>query len=155
MIHIVELNQRMDLFDAAVRMVWEQWGSETNYNFYYDCMKNSCDTASELPRFYIALQEDKTIVGTYALLTNDLISRQDLFPWFACLYVIPECRGNRLGALLLQHALDETAKKGYQNLYLSTDLDDYYEKYGWNYLNEGYIFNGDLTKIYVHPTNAL
>ncbi|MFF2015847.1 GNAT family N-acetyltransferase [Paenibacillus sp. NPDC058177] len=151
MYEIVALNERMDLFEQAVTLFWEEWGSETNYPFYYDCMKHSCQPDQSLPKFYLALQQDSSIVGTYALLRNDLISRQDLFPWLACLYVAPEFRGNSFGAVLLQHALDETHKMGHNSLYLCTDLEHYYEKYGWSYLSEGFIFNGERTKIYVHP----
>lgn len=151
-VEIVGLEKRMDVFDTAVEMFWKQWGSADNRKFYYDCMLHSCKTGSDLPRFYIALEDDNTIVGTYALLRNELVSRQDIFPWLACLYIAPERRGNKLGAALLQHALREAAQKGYENLYLCTDLERYYEKYGWDCLGDGYIFNGDPTKIYVHPT---
>ncbi|MGG5255138.1 GNAT family N-acetyltransferase, partial [Neobacillus sp. SM06] len=74
---IVKLNDRPDLFDEAVDFFWLEWGNPENFRFYYDCMLNSCSTESDLPRFYIALFENK-IVGSYALLRNDLISRQDL-----------------------------------------------------------------------------
>ncbi|MWC27612.1 GNAT family N-acetyltransferase [Paenibacillus sp. MMS18-CY102] len=147
MIEVYELRNKMEFFDDAVTMYWNQWGSESNFTFYYDCMFHSCTTDCELPRFYIALHNN-SIVGTYALLRNDLISRQDLFPWLACLYVVPQLRGNRVGSILLRHAQEETRKLGLTKLYLSTDLEGYYEKYDWTLLSTGYIFNGDATKIY-------
>jgi GNAT superfamily N-acetyltransferase len=150
-IEIFELNRRIDLFNEAIEVFWKQWGSQNNYKFYYDCMKHSCDPDFDLPKFYIAV-ENNAIIGTYALLRNDLISRQDIFPWLACLYVDPKLRGNKFGSLLLQHAIKETTKKGYENLYLCTDLDGYYEKNGWSFLTNGYNFNGDSTKIYVKQT---
>ncbi len=145
---IIELKNRRDLLEAAVDFIWEQWGTEGNYSFYYNCMLHSLETESDLPRFYLALKDDK-IIGSYAMLRNDLISRQDLTPWFACLYIIPEFRGNGLGNILLEHAREEARNKGYENLYLCTDLDGYYEKYGWEFLDKGYIFNGEPTKIYI------
>lgn len=148
MLNIYELKDKMDLFDDAVHFFWKQWGNEGNFKFYQDCMTHSLRSDSDLPRFYLAVQDD-VIVGSYALLRNDLISRQDLFPWFACLFVIPERRGSKVGSLLLQHALHETHKKGYKHLYLCTDLDGYYEKYGWEYFDKAYIFNGEPTKVYV------
>ncbi|XEC92953.1 GNAT family N-acetyltransferase [Paenibacillus tarimensis] len=151
MIEIQKLQNRMDLFDEAVRVFWGQWGSQTNYNFYHDCMFHSCHSSCDLPRFFIAVQDD-SIIGTYALLRNELISRQDLYPWLACLYVVPELRGRKLGSVLLNHAVEETGKKGFKNLYLSTDLNGYYEKYGWTYLSEGFMLNGDPTKIFVKQT---
>ncbi|SFF48056.1 Acetyltransferase (GNAT) domain-containing protein [Paenibacillus algorifonticola] len=147
MIEVFELRDKMAFFDEAVQMYWDQWGSESNFKFYQDCMLHSCTSVCDLPRFYIAVQND-SIVGTYALLRNDLISRQDLFPWLACLYVVPELRGNKVGARLLKHALEETKSLGLTKLYLSTDLEGYYEKYDWTYLTTGYLFNGEAAKIY-------
>ncbi|WP_255253181.1 GNAT family N-acetyltransferase [Brevibacillus laterosporus] len=147
MIEVFELRNKMEYFDEAVKVYWNQWGSQSNYKFYHDCMFNSCTSNCDLPRFYIAVRNN-SIVGTYAILRNDLISRQDLFPWLACLYVVPELRGNRVGSILLKHAKEETKRLGLTKLYLSTDLEGYYEKYNWTFLTTGYIFNGDATKIY-------
>lgn len=153
MVKIFEISEKLDLFEEAVVVFWKQWGSESNFTFYYDCMKHSCTSESDLPKFYIAMK-DNSIVGTYALLRNDLISLQDLFPWFACLYIVPAFRGNKLGSLLLDHALKEASKKGFNHLYLSTDLENYYEKYQWEFLDEGYGFNGHPSKIYVKSTQT-
>ncbi|MFD0717100.1 GNAT family N-acetyltransferase [Paenibacillus sp. GCM10027626] len=147
MFQVYELRDEVELFESVVLMFWSQWGTDKNYKFYYDCILHSMKTGSDVPRFYIAIQNN-SIIGTYALLRNDLISRQDIFPWLACLYVVPECRGQNIGAKLLQHALHETRRMGYDNLYLSTDLDGYYEKFGWVHLTNGYIFNGIEMKIY-------
>ena len=59
------------------------WGNENNFKFYEDCIINSIDVKVPLPKFYLALDDTGSIIGSYALLTNDLISRQDLMPWFA------------------------------------------------------------------------
>ena len=153
MFEIYELKERTDLFDEAINFFWKQWGTQENYKFYQDCIIHSCDTKSDVPRFYIAVQNN-SIIGSYALLRNDLISRQDLSPWLACLFVVPELRGNEFGAALLKHAVEETHNKGFENLYLCTDLEGYYEKYGWDYMKNAYIFNGDPTKVYVKSTKT-
>jgi predicted N-acetyltransferase YhbS len=101
--------------------------------------------------FYVILDEGN-IVGSYALLTNDIISRQDLMPWLACLYVNEAHRGKGLAAQLLQHGLREANRLGYPELYLSTDLKNFYERKGWLYLAEGYNVMGETIKIYTCPT---
>ncbi|MCI3919181.1 GNAT family N-acetyltransferase [Paenibacillus sp. TRM 82003] len=151
MLEVYELKHKAEYFERAVQLFWSQWGTEQNYKFYHDCMFHSINIGSELPSFYIALEKE-VIIGTYALLRNDLISRQDLFPWLACLYVSPEQRGRKNGALLLKHALQETRIKGHDKLYLCTDLNGYYEKYGWSHLTNAYLFTGDETKIYESST---
>ncbi|MFD1957564.1 GNAT family N-acetyltransferase [Paenibacillus thailandensis] len=96
--------------------------------------------------------KNESIIGTYALLRNDLFSRQDIFPWLACLYVSPEQRGRKIGSQLMKHALQETEKKGHSKLSLCTDLNGYYEKYGWIHITNAFIFTGDETKVYEAST---
>jgi GNAT superfamily N-acetyltransferase len=153
MVEIFDIRTREDLFNEALEYFWNQWGIGSNYNFYKDCMYHSCLTESKLPRFYIALQDGK-IVGVYALLANDLNSRQDLKPWFACLYVAPESRGQNLGIALQKHAIEQAERAGYQRIYLCTDLKGYYERNNWKYVCEGYLFNGDSTRIYEIEINT-
>ncbi|MCP3739356.1 GNAT family N-acetyltransferase [Rossellomorea sp. BNER] len=144
---IMEIGKKIELFDTAVNIFWGQWGNEDNYKFYQDCMLHSCKTVDGLPRFYVALINE-SIIGTYALLRNDLNSRQDLYPWLACLYVDPKYRGNEIGSKLLQHAIEETSKIGFENLFLTTDLEGFYEKYGWTHLTECYGVSGGSIKVY-------
>ncbi|MBN2613666.1 MAG: GNAT family N-acetyltransferase [Bacteroidales bacterium] len=150
-IEIVELSKRNDLLDKAIDYFWNCWGNENNYNFYNDCISNSLDEKSILPKFYLVLYNDE-IIGSYALVTNDIISRQDLFPWFACLYVNNEHRNKGIAGQLLKHGLNEAKKKGYKILYLSTDLEGFYERYGWIYIADGFNFAGIKTKIYSKST---
>jgi GNAT superfamily N-acetyltransferase len=144
---ITEIQQKPHLFDKAVHVFWKQWGNETNYAFYKDCMSHSCTTSDAIPRFYVALL-DESIIGTYALIRNDLNSRQDLHPWLACLYVDPEHRGKKIGSRLMEHAIRETAAKGFENLYLTSDLENYYEKYGWEHTTYAYGVSGGAIKVY-------
>ncbi|UFJ40994.1 GNAT family N-acetyltransferase [Brevibacillus humidisoli] len=150
---VVSLQQRPDLFEAVVEVFWRQWGTQDNYRFYHDCMLHSGHLGSDLPTFYVAVHGD-SIVGIYALLRTDFVSRQDLFPWLACLYIVPEHRGNKYGSLLLKHAAEEAFKKGYDNVYLYSDLEGYYEKYGWSFLANGYTIGGHATKIYVRASES-
>ena len=144
---IIEIQQRPELFKETVKVFWEHWGSESNYKFYEDCMVHSGKTPDLLPSFYVALENEK-IIGTYALLRNDINSRQDLFPWLACLYVDPAYRCNSIGEQLLEHGLQMTAQLGHEKLYLSSDLEGYYEKYGWTNSTKTYGPSGDSIKVY-------
>ncbi|MDM5327142.1 GNAT family N-acetyltransferase [Neobacillus sp. CF12] len=144
---IIELRDRNDLFEEAIKVFWDVWGNEDNYKFYEDCMIHSI-TSKDLPRFFVAL-ENSEIIGTYALLRNDLNSRQDLCPWLACLFVDREYRGKKIGSMLLDHGLKEAEKKGYKKLYLTSDLENFYEKYGWKNNGVAYGVSGGHIKVYV------
>lgn len=147
MIQVINIRNKIEFLEDAINYFWSQWGSESNFSFYKDCITQSCTTESEIPRFYLAVEDNK-IIGSYALLRNDLNSRQDLCPWFACLYVSPEARGRKIGDLLQTHAISESRKKGYKELYLCTDMTNYYERTNWNYIGKGYSINDDEIRIY-------
>ncbi|MCI3920583.1 GNAT family N-acetyltransferase [Paenibacillus sp. TRM 82003] len=151
MVKIFELKDKIELTDELVSYIWSKWGTPQNYNFYKDCMIHSLEQQDKVPKFYFAFHDDR-VVGCYALLRNELVARQDLFPWFACLFVEPDFRGKGIGARLLEHATSVIRENGYNRFYLSTSLDNYYEKYGWTYLADSYYFNGDETKIYLKTT---
>ncbi|QUG43350.1 GNAT family N-acetyltransferase [Psychrobacillus sp. INOP01] len=148
---ILNIQKRSDLFEESVKIFWEQWGNETNYDFYKDCMRHSSMEKDAIPRFYIAI-EDNEIIGTYALLRNDINSRQDLYPWLGCLYVKPSYRGRSIGKILLEHGLNVTARLGYEKLYLSSDLEEYYENYGWVNSTITYGPFGGSIKVYEKET---
>ncbi|UOY07322.1 GNAT family N-acetyltransferase [Muricauda sp. SCSIO 64092] len=146
------LHKESKLLERGIEYFWKQWGNESNFDFYKNCIENSIADDKSLPKFYLMLDEDK-IIGSYALLTNDLISRQDLFPWFACLFVDESYRNQGLANALIQHGIDESRKGGFDHLYLSTALNDFYEKKGWKYHSQGFTAFGDSIKIYSKKLN--
>ncbi|HPS38258.1 MAG TPA: GNAT family N-acetyltransferase [Candidatus Cloacimonadota bacterium] len=135
--------------EAAAKYIHNIWGRKENFCFYYDAIVHASLTDTALPRFYLMLEDD-VVIGCYALLINDLISRQDLYPWLACLFIEPSHRGKALGSKLLEHGLKEAARIGYKKVFLTTDHDGYYEKYGWTRMEDGYNLFGEKGRIYWH-----
>lgn len=148
---IFELSEKPNMIKQAVEYFWKCWGNDSNLIFYNDCIKNSFHKENSLPKFYIGIESDQ-IIGSYALLTNALISRQDLLPWFACLFVNKSHRNNGYAEMLLAHGLNQAKNKGFEHLYLSSDLLNFYEKKGWNELGKGYSVSGGEIKIYTKHT---
>ncbi len=141
------LTKENKLLARGIEYFWKCWGNESNFIFYKDCIENSIVTKDLLPNFYLLLERDK-IIGSYALLTNDIISRQDLMPWFACLYIEESFRNQGFAERLLNHGLHEAKRMCFDRLFLSTDLNDFYEKKGWDFYSKGYGVGGDEFKIY-------
>lgn len=119
----------------AVSYFSEKWGIDRRV--YEDCIFHSLHTESPLPRWYL-LMKGETIVGSFGLITNDFISRQDLWPWLCALYVEEEERNKGYGGMLLEFGRKEAARRGFEKAYLSTDHIGFYEKYGWSFLGMGY-----------------
>lgn len=148
---IIQLLKKDDLFNKAIDVFWKEWGEEGGRAFYKDCMIHALTNPNDIPSFYIAKEDDK-IIGTYALIRNDLNSRQDLSPWLACLFVDEKFRGNSIGEKLLNHGLLEAAKRGYHFLYLTSDLNGYYEKYGWDKIGVAYGPSGGCIPLFKKST---
>lgn len=143
---IIDVQQMPERFDEALELFWGYWGQEKNKPFYEQCMRNA-NGPDGIPRFYVAVVENE-LVGTYALLRNDINSRHDLYPWFACLYVKNEHRGKGIASALLQHSTEQAKELGFKMLYLESNLNGFYEKLGWKENGIAYDPFGNYAKIY-------
>ena len=120
---------------------------------YDDCMRHCIDTNSPLPQWYLLLKGEN-IIGAVGLVTNDFISRMDLYPWICALYIDEVHRGHSYGALLLDRAKTDAARAGFPHVFLSTSHIGYYEHYSFSYIGDGYHPWGESSRIYRAPTKA-
>lgn len=148
MTNVVNIKDYSGGIEKAIQYFYDTWGKNKSYEYYHDAMVHSSVPGRPLPRFFLLLEGDG-IIGCYALITNDFVSRHDLFPWFACLYVEEERRGEELGRLLIEHAEKEARAAGFTELYLTTDHEGYYERYGWRRIEDGFEPDGTRTRIYM------
>lgn len=147
MYRLVNVHEFSRGVQTAVDYFYSKWGSPDNYPFYLDAISHSSTTGDTIPQFYLMLNDDE-IVGCYGLITNDAISRHDLSPWLCSLYIEPEHRGKRLSDTIFQHAKQIVKSIGLPALYLVTDHNGLYEKFGWERLEDGYGMDGKRTRIY-------
>lgn len=68
--------------------------------------------------------------GTVNLIVCDSRARPDLTPWLAALYVDPEHRGKGIGEALVRRLIVEAARIGCTEMYLETDIPDFYARLG-------------------------
>jgi predicted N-acetyltransferase YhbS len=92
--------------------------------------------------------QGETLVGTVGLWRCDLISRQDLTPWLAALYVDESQRGSGLGLRLQQHVQDYSRRAGFSELYLYSDFSGYYECHGWHYIGDALDYPDRPVRLY-------
>lgn len=149
--NILGIREHPEWLDAGARLFDMAFGGQNSYELYHDCIRASITTSSPLPRWYLMVDKKK-IVGGCGLITNDFISRMDLWPWVCALYIGNEYRGRSLGSQLLAHAAADAAKLGYERVYLGTTLDNFYERYGWERIEDGFSLLDGPTKIYTRLT---
>ena len=137
--------------ESAARYIHDKWGNEDNFKSYLDSILHSSKTEASLPKFYLALKGEE-VVGCFALLTNDLNSRQDLWPWVACVFVEEKERGNRLCVQMFDLAKLDARRGGFNVMYLFTDHTTLYEQFGWERIEDGYDHSGEKSRIYKMAT---
>ncbi|WP_346426392.1 GNAT family N-acetyltransferase [Halomonas sp. JS92-SW72] len=86
---------------------------------------------SGVPSVFVALQGERS-VGTASLVADDMSGRDDLGPWLASVYVLPEWRGQGIASRLVRRVEDEARAAGIERLWLFTsDQQALYARLGW------------------------
>lgn len=78
--NIIGIRENPGYTEQAIQYFSERWGIDER--IYRDCIINSLATPNKLPRFYLMIEASR-VIGGYGLITNDFVSRQDLFPWIS------------------------------------------------------------------------
>ncbi|WP_019668589.1 GNAT family N-acetyltransferase [Eudoraea adriatica] len=143
---IISIRENPDYKDIAIKYFQQSWKSVLPI-IYEDCITHSINARNSLPQWYL-LDKDNEIIGCAGLITNDFISRGDLYPWINALFIDEKHRGNAYGSLLLEYARTDAKEAGFEYLYLCTEHIGYYEKYGFKYIGQGYHPWGEESRIY-------
>ena len=144
---IYSLRETPALLTEMTAYLQAKWGSDETIAVYKDCLIHAQTPEPTLPLWYV-LKDGERIVGCAGLVTNDFISRMDLFPWLCALYIEEDQRGHGYSQLLIDRIKADTLALGFHTLYLCTDLDNFYERYEFSYLADGYHPWGEQTRIY-------
>ncbi len=119
---------------------------------YAESMELCLQKISHIPQWYIVLDGQK-IIGGMGVIENDFHDRKDLTPNVCAVYVEKEYRCQGIAGEMLQYVCDDMKEKGVDTLYLVTDHDSFYERYGWEFLC---MVQGDgepeMTRMYRHRT---
>lgn len=146
-LQILSVRDYPELVDEAIAYFQAQWASEESLRVYDDAIRRSIGAANPLPQWYLLKQQSR-IVGCAGLITNDFISRGELWPWLCALYIEPDMRAQGLARMLIKHLAVQTKRLGFAQLHLCTDLDGFYEKFGFVYNGQGYHPWGEASRVY-------
>ena len=128
--NICKIQEHPELAQKAAVWFHEKWGiPEAAYReSMADCLKAS----GPVPQWFVAVDGER-IIGGLGLIENDFHDRKDLTPNVCALFVEPEYRGQGIAGQLLNTVCREMNKLGVDTLYLLTDHDSFYERYGWEF----------------------
>ncbi len=132
--------------DQVTDWLWAAFGETLSRDFFASVIAHS-QRPEALPLTFIAT-EGETLLGTVGLWRCDLISRQDLWPWLAALYVDEAARGQGLAGRLQQHVKDYAREQGFTQLHLYSACRDFYERFGWHYIGDGLDYPATTVHLY-------
>lgn len=82
----------------------------------------------------LILIDENNLIGFISIFPYDCLEEKNITPWYATMYVKKEYRGKGYSKILNDAILKETNNRVFDKLYLKTDLNNYYEKFGVNYI---------------------
>ena len=142
---IYNIKDKMEYLEEIVLLTQKEWGKYSNeeefknkVNIKINKIKNNLDNP-----YYckLILLDDDKLVGFISMFETDGEERQDLKPWYATMYVKKEYRGKGYSKILNEAILKEAKNRGFNKIYLKSDLLNYYEKFGAIYMED--LSNGE------------
>ena len=136
---IYNIKDKQEFIEEVAILTEIEWGDEMGSPEEFDEMVNrkieKIHSRLDAENYckLILLDKDK-LVGFISIFPHDCDEREDLSPWYATMYVKDAYRGKGYSKILNDAILEEARKRGFEKLYLKTDLENYYEKFGAKFM---------------------
>lgn len=99
-----------------------------------------------IPSTFIAIEGDDELIGSAAIVSNDMETRNSLSPWMASVFVKPEKRNQGAGTALVQYVMDSAKRESIKKLYLFTpDQQKFYRRLGWKEIACEHYYGEDVS----------
>ena len=128
---IINILENENYLDEYILLCSKEWG---NSSVDVESKRNKILSGDKVISV-LGLVEDE-LIGFISLFKYDGDERRDLCPWYATMYVKDKYRGLGYSKILNEAIIDEVKRLGYSKVYLKTDLINYYEKFGFSYLED-------------------
>ena len=147
----IKLRERAELAEKTAEWFHSNWGIpvEAYSESIADCINN----VSPVPQWYIVMN-GSDIVAWLGLIENDFHARKDLTPNICAVYVDVIYRNRGIAGKMLNFACTDMKENGVDTMYLLTDHEGFYERYGWKFFC---MAQGDgeeqRSRMYIHKMN--
>lgn len=130
---IIRVDELPEIKDRAVSWFSEKWkGHEEEY---YNSINESLNQKQIFPAWYLLLNGEDIIAGA-GVISNDPQIQQEKRPNICAVYVEEPYRGKGIAGVLLEYICADLLIRGIDTVYLITEMDSFYERYGWESIAE-------------------
>ena len=126
---IYKISEASERIDEAAEWFHSKW--DVPKEAYLESMEDAT-RGGAYPEWYLALVGDR-IVGGLGVIENDFHDRTDLVPNVCAVFVEPDYRCQGIAGALLNFVYEDMKARGVSPIYLLTDHDSFYERYGWEF----------------------
>jgi len=148
MYDIIRLTDRPEMKKVMAEWFHAKWGIPLEA--YIESMDKCLECGGAYPQWYAAVEEGRMIAGM-GVIENDFHDRKELSPNICAVYTDEEYRGRGIAGRLLKYVCEDMHASGIDTLYLVTDHDSFYERYGWEFLCMVQSGGGEeMSRMYVH-----
>lgn len=141
MLKVYNIKDKQKYIEEVAILTQKEWGKQnlTEEEFKLKIKKKIDKIKLNMHNPYyckLILLDNDILIGFISIFPKDGEERQDLSPWYATMYVKEEYRGKGYSRILNDSILAEAKKRNIKKLFLKTDLENYYEKFGARYLEK-------------------
>lgn len=142
----ISLREKPQLKNKAASWFHSKWGVPEEA--YLECMQSYLCGETEYG-WYLCMDGER-IAGGMGVIENDFHERKDLSPNVCAVYTEEEYRNRGIAGKLLAFVVEEMKSKKIMPLYLITDHNGFYERYGWEFLCMVRGTDEELSRMYIY-----
>ncbi len=144
---IYNLKDKLEYLDEVAHLEYNEWAHDKEKDKDLRLKRKIEKIKNNLEKddfCKLILLDGNTLIGFISIFPSDCDEYPNLTPWYATMYVKSNYRGLGYSKILNKAILTEAKKRGYKEIYLKTDLINYYEKFGATYVTN----INDVEKLY-------
>ena len=134
---IYDIKDKLEYLEEVITLEHNEWATNP-LNNKIERIKKKIDKVKESlsKRDFckLILLNENELLGFISIFPHDSDNLPELTPWYSTMYVKKEYRGKGYSKILHEAILEEARKRGFDYIYLKTDLTNYYERFGAIYL---------------------
>lgn len=135
---IFDLKDKQELLYEVMELELREWGSFDDYNIDEKIKKKIekyFSFVNDIDFCKLVLVDNDKLIGFISLFPYDGDDKE-FYPWYATMFVKKEYRGLGYSKILNDAILEEAKKRGFKEIYLKTELNNYYEKFGAKFIKK-------------------